>query len=77
MIVWFRGQLMERSENKTRKVELEIVDIDGISYYADKERRIFRHETIHGMNPEVVARWEWDNGKRKLVMLPEKCAEHI
>jgi len=59
---------MESSDNKTRKVELEIVDIDGIPYYTDKEKRIFRHETIHGVNPEVVARWEWQDGKRKLVM---------
>jgi hypothetical protein len=64
---------MENSDkSRVCKVELEIIDIDGIPYYTDKEKRIYRHETIHGVNPEVVARWEWIDNKRMLVKVSEK-----
>jgi hypothetical protein len=52
---------------KTVRYEVEIIDIDGIPYYADKRGNIFRHETIGQPNPEIVARWVVDStGKRVL-----------
>ena len=59
----------EKEENILKKVEIWIQEINGISYYIDKNNNIYKTEDMlcNSQNPKIYAKYELENGVYKFV----------
>ena len=65
------GELNEcdKEENILKKVEIWIQEINGISYYIDKNNNVYTTEDIlcNSQNPKIYAKYEVENGIYKFI----------
>jgi hypothetical protein len=59
----------EKEENILKKVEIWIQEINGISYYIDKNNNVYKTEDIlcNSQSPSIIAKYGVENGVYKFV----------
>jgi len=53
---------------KVVKHEVEIIEVDGIPYYVDKQKNIYKHNTIYKINPSIIGKL-CKEGEKTVILL--------
>lgn len=55
------------NNNNNKKKEVEIMEIQGIPYYVDAQQNVYRHETIHLPNPEIIGCYKGSGEEKRFL----------